>query len=65
MGPCKNVGRKRARKTIRVQQVNLFGHFMRNKEVDNMIITYNMIRKSEGKRSHGNQELALVKSLSN
>ena len=36
-------------------------HFIRNKEVENMIIT----GKSEGKRSHGKQGLTFVKSLTN
>ena len=41
--------------------MKLFGQFMRNNKVENMIIT----AKIEGKRSHGKQGLAFVKSLSN
>ena len=48
-------------KTIRVQQMKFFGHIMRNKEVENMIIT----GKIEGKRSQGKQRLTFTKSLSN
>ena len=48
-------------KTIRVQQMKFFGHIMRNKEVENMIIT----EKIEGKRSQGKQRLTFTKSLSN
>ena len=48
-------------KTIRVKQMKFFGHIMRNKGVENMIIT----GKIKGKRSQGKQRLTFTKSLSN
>ena len=48
-------------KTIRVQQMKFFGHIMRNKVVENTIVT----GKIEGKRSQGKQRVTFTKSLSN
>ena len=45
---------------IRNQQMKFFGH-MRNKEIENTIVT----EKIEGKRDRGKQRLAFTKRLSN
>ena len=45
---------------IRKQQMAFFGHVLRNKEIENLIVT----EKLQGKRSVGRPRLTFTKSLS-
>ena len=45
---------------IRKQQLEFFGHIMRNKQLENIVVT----GKIEGTRSRGRQRLTYVTSLS-
>ena len=46
---------------IRSQQIKFFGHIMRNKEIEDTIVT----GKIKKKRDRGKQRLTFTKSLSN
>ena len=46
---------------IRSQQMKSFGHILRNKEIEDTIVT----GKNEGKQDRGKQRLTFTKSLSN